>query len=414
MLNLTLGTPPQRIQVNLDTGSSGFSVIAATASFCEANNPRCPQLGTYNANKSSTYKFVDDNLDISYPYKGSARGDFATDIMMVAGISVPNVQFGITYNDFNLNVLGLGYGSDESTDLYANFPEILANNGMINSVAYSMWTDNTEGTGTILFGGVNTAQYTGDLHTLPMLTVNGEFRQPAVLVTGMALQANSSLSSTYNSSALPEHMILDSGLHYTYLPNPIALWIYTTLGGYFNNEIGGGYVPCSIGEHNYNLTFTFTNFDIAVSLSSLVQSLGDGSSNCSFLIMPSGRGGAILGDSFLSSAYVVHDLSNNEVSLAPRNKNPGVDNIVEIGNSNIAPPAALTVSVNLTVSAAIPATVLLDTNPTSTGDPWGFNPTATSRRQLFTSTSTALAAFATSHPRGVIAGLAGAGMLLAL
>jgi hypothetical protein len=413
MLNLTLGTPPQRIQVNLDTGSSDFSVIAASAILCEANNPRCRQLGTYNANKSSTYKFVDDNLDISYPYSSTACGDFATDTMTVAGISLPNVQFGITYNDFDLNVLGLGYGS-ESTDLYGNFLEILSNNGMINSVAYSMWTDNTEGTGTILFGGVNTAQYTGDLRTLPIPTVGGEFRQPAVLVTGMALQASSSLSSTYTSSALPEYMILDSGLYYTYLPNHIALWLYTTLGGYFNDEIGDGYVPCSVGEQNYNLTFTFTNFDIAVSLGSLVQSLDDGGSNCSFLIMPSGGGGAILGGSFLSSAYVVYDLSNNEVALAPRNKNPGVDYIVEIGNSSAVGTAALTVSVNPTVSAVIPTTVLKDTTPTSTGDIWGFDTSATSRRQLFTSTSTALAVFPTSHPRGVIAGLAGAGLLLAL
>jgi hypothetical protein len=261
VLNLTLGTPPQRLQVILDTGSSDFSVIAANAQFCQYN-PLCISLGTYNANASSTYKFVNHEFNITYPYDEPASGDFTTDELVISGITLPNVEFGIGYNTYSLNRLGLGYRSDESSDQYANFPEILVNTGLINSIAYSMWVDSSvAGTDTILFGGVNTAQYTGELHTLSIPSVDGVHRQPAVLVTNIALQASFE-SASYRSSDLAEYSILDSGLWYTYLPNPIALGVYTALGGFFNDEIGDGHVPCSVGEQNNNLSFTFTNFDI--------------------------------------------------------------------------------------------------------------------------------------------------------
>lgn len=58
MLNVTLGTPPQKLQVILDTGSSDFSVIASDAPFCTdaeaGETTACTLLGAYDASASST------------------------------------------------------------------------------------------------------------------------------------------------------------------------------------------------------------------------------------------------------------------------------------------------------------------------------------------------------------------------
>lgn len=41
-----------------------------------------------------------------------------------------------------------------------------------------------------------------------------------------------------------------------------------------------------------------------------------------------------LGDTFLRSAYVVYDMTNNEISVAPMNFNAVNSNIVEIGTGD--------------------------------------------------------------------------------
>jgi hypothetical protein len=141
-------------------------------------------------------------------------------------------------------------------------------------------SDNTSA-GSIVFGGVNTVRYTGELHTLPVPSANGVlwvYHLPAVLITGIALQADSSLSSNYESPDLSEYKILDSSVTMIYLPHSIIEPLDKDLGVNFDSEdsaFGGGYLPCSMGEHNYNITFTFTSFNIVNSMSQLLIA-GDG------------------------------------------------------------------------------------------------------------------------------------------
>jgi hypothetical protein len=76
-----------------------------------------------------------------------------------------------------VGVLGIGYTTDEAVvnhqSSYANLPKAMVADGLINSNAYSLWLNDLDAnTGSILFGGVDSDKYTGDLETLPIQKIN--------------------------------------------------------------------------------------------------------------------------------------------------------------------------------------------------------------------------------------------------
>lgn len=252
-------------------------------------------------------------------------------------------------------VLGIGYASNEvqavvnGKETYANLPQAMVKEGLINSAAYSLWLNDLEASkGSILFGGVDTEKFHGELQTLPVQKVNGRYSQLIIALTGVSFSSGST-SHSYSTSALPAAVLLDSGSTLTYLPNSLAEGIYKDLPIVYDSSSGAGYVPCSLMNDNINITYTFSSPAITVSISELVIDagnlyFGDGTRACIFGIAPAGRSLAVLGDTFLRSAYVVYDLANNEISLASTNFNAMSSNILEISATDDPVPGATRVS----------------------------------------------------------------------
>jgi hypothetical protein len=252
-------------------------------------------------------------------------------------------------------VLGIGYTTNEAQiavngKSYSNLPQAMVDDGLINTAAYSLWLNDLDAnTGSILFGGVNTDKYTGELETLPIQREGGEFREFIIALTGLSL-SNSSVSKSYSSNTLPIGVLLDSGSSLTYLPDSLVQSIYTDVGVTFDSSTGTPYVPCSLMDQATNLNFTFSTPSIPVSLRELVLPAGsglafpDGTPACVFGIVPAGSGNSVLGDTFLRSAYVVYDLASNQISLAKTNFNSTTDNILEIGTGTASVPGATAVS----------------------------------------------------------------------
>lgn len=234
-------------------------------------------------------------------------------------------------------------------ETYANLPQAMVKEGLINSAAYSLWLNDLEASkGSILFGGVDTEKFHGELQTLPVQMVNGRYSQLIIALTGLSFSSESTHRS-YSTSALPTAVLLDSGSTLTYLPNPLVEDIYKDLPISYDSTSGAGYVPCGITDNNINITYTFSSPTIMVSISELVIDAGnlffsDGTRACIFGIAPAGRSMAVLGDTFLRSAYVVYDLANNEISLASTNFNTMGSNILEISESDSHVPGATPVS----------------------------------------------------------------------
>ncbi|KAI9762316.1 MAG: hypothetical protein M4579_000464 [Chaenotheca gracillima] len=424
--NVSLGTPPQTLRLHIDTGSSDMWMNSPDARICNVRGNPCSDSGTYNANKSSSYKFVSSDFNISYQDGSAALGDYATDTLHLGRTDIRAVQFGIGYQSSSPeSILGIGYKANEvqvnrnNKPAYPNLPQAMKDAGLINSVAYSLWLNDLDAsTGSILFGGVDSEKYHGELQTLPVENDVGQDSPSEfiITVTGVGLNQSGNVQAM-GGSVRDDPVLLDSGSSLMYLPNDVVSDIYDAVNAEYDQQSQNAFVDCSLANDDTSLSFTFTSPTIDVSMSELIIdpgtaqdgsqiTLNDGTTPaCLFGIAPAGNTGAVLGDTFLRSAYVVYDLSNNQISLAQTNFNSTRSNVREIGTGKNAVPDATGVA---NVKTASPS-------QTVGGRIGGFSGSATGLgAPSATSTSTAGVAHATKVPQYAMAGLAGAGLLFAL
>ena len=395
--NLTIGSPPQEIQVELDTSSGYLEITATNSTWCKDSN--CTS-GFFDINASSTYQFANEDFNTTYTWDNILTGDFGSDDVAIDGVTLSSMDLAVNFGLLSDNILGLGYIAGKTSDAPATILQALIDGGHIKSAAYSLWVDgSTEGT--ILFGGVNTAKYTGELHTMSIPASNGIHYLPVALVTGISLQMDSASNS--QMSVLPTYMALDSKVSQTFLPDDIVERIYQDLGVWWDGQFQVGRINCTMKQKDYNITFTFIDFSISSPLSDFIGT-GNGET-CQFNIVPSFGETSVLGDTFLRNVYVVYDLSNNEISMAPTNFDESEGQILEIGSG--ATPISGAVPESATATAAIPTAVV---SPTAVRV---FPATSTSGTSTATSTSKGAAAAPTAIPN-IMAGFIGAGLLIAL
>ncbi|KAL2786026.1 aspartic peptidase domain-containing protein [Aspergillus keveii] len=350
--NVTIGTPEQNLRLILDTGSSDLWCNAANSTLCSSRQNPCLTSGSYDPDSSSSYTYVSSDFNISYADGSGAAGEYAADTLHIGDVTIHDFQFGIGYTSSSAEgVLGIGYPSNEvqvgrfGAEPYPNLPRALVQNGVIQSSAYSLWLNDLEAnTGSILFGGVDTEKYHGDLQTLPIQSVDGGYSELIIALTGVSLETDSR-SRDLSSDALPAAVLLDSGSSLSYLPNSIVEEIYNDIGVTYEPSTGAGYAPCSLAQENIDLTFTFSSPVITVGIDELIIDAGDlrfwnGERACVFGIVPAGESTNVLGDTFLRSAYVVYDLANNEISIANTRFNSTDSNLLEIGTGDDAVPSA--------------------------------------------------------------------------
>lgn len=368
--NVSIGTPAQNFALHIDTGSSDLWVNVPNSEICTDQENPCSLSGTYDANSSSTYKYVNSLFNVSYVDGSGALGDYATDTVSIGGKSITGLQFGIGYDSNSAEgILGIGYTADEAQAAtarqksYPNLPQAMANGGLIQSNAYSLWLNDPDAnTGSILFGGVDTDKYTGSLQSVPIQKEFDQYAEFIITLTDMGL--TNATTSQKLTTDLPTVVILDSGSSLTYLPNDLTSAIYSALDVQYDSAQQLGLCSCSLANENITIDFTFTSATISVAIDDLVLDTEQGTSedgenpnsqgsqfgggeeslDCAFGIAPALGETAVLGDTFLRSAYVVYDLANNEISLAQTDFNATGTNVKEIGTGTTSVPDATPVA----------------------------------------------------------------------
>ncbi|KAI0443388.1 aspartic-type endopeptidase [Xylaria telfairii] len=364
-VNATIGTPAQSVRLHIDTGSSDLWVNTPSSTLCQQRQQPCSFAGSYVANDSSTYEFVGSWFNISYVDGSGASGDYVSDTVTIGGTTLDRLQFGIGYSSSSSQgILGIGYPVNEvqvgraGKAAYDNLPAAMVTAGSISRNAYSLWLNDLDAsTGSIMFGGVDTERYTGNLQTLPIQANGGVYSEFLITMTALKLGGQTIASD----QALA--VLLDSGSSLTYLPNAMVETIYEQVSAQYDSSAGAAYVACSLASNTSTLDFTFTSPTISVEMGELVLDLvtssgrrptfEDGEPACLFGVAPAGSGTNVLGDTFLRSAYVVYDIDNNQISLAQTKFNATASDVQEIPSGTALLPGATLVANSAAATSGI-------------------------------------------------------------
>ncbi|KAK4184700.1 aspartic peptidase domain-containing protein [Podospora australis] len=326
LIRLQIGTPPQPVEVILDTGSFELWVdpTCATAA-TDGQREKCELAGEYDPRFSSTFTDRNTTKHIAYG-KGGADIRYASDSIIVPGTDsqpLQDVMFGVaTFStDIAWGIAGIGHGNGFNIH-HNNLVDELHTQGITNSRAFSIALGSQYATddGVIIFGGVDTKKFVGKLHQFPNLPPQvednsiGPWRYWLEMNAMGITKPGSTIETRYTTSGMPA--LLDTGSTWSYFPQRIVdelqMDFNATIG-----EDGSLDVPCSLRSEPGMVDFTFGDLTIRVPYKEFIAELEP--NECSLGVLPrsGSRDRAILGDSFLRSVYVVYDQTNMNLYMAP-------------------------------------------------------------------------------------------------
>ncbi|CAI5756317.1 unnamed protein product [Candida verbasci] len=275
LAKLTVGSNKQSNTVIVDTGSSDLWFIDSNAK-CEGEDNNCKASGS--------------------------SGTWGKDTVGIGSVSIKQ-QFGeVSDTSVEERILGIGFTASEFSDTkYPNVPVTLK----------------TYKTGTIIFGGLDTAKYSGKL-IAETITRN----------TDLTIELNS-LNYNGQTVSINQDALPDSGTTLTYLPANVVKSLAKKAGATSETDSDGNvtwHVPCKSSTSG-NAVFSFPNgAQITVPLSEFVIDEGDGTCNWG---IQQADDIILLGDNFLRHAYTVFNIDAKTISIA-QVKYSTTSNIVSI------------------------------------------------------------------------------------
>ncbi|KAK7203448.1 aspartic peptidase domain-containing protein [Myxozyma melibiosi] len=363
LTTVSLGTPAQNITVLVDTGSSDLWVQSSSSSDCSTVSNYCTTYGTYSESDSSTASALsdsdDDTFSITYADSSSASGVYLTDTITVGSSSVSDFTFAVASNtSSDLGVLGIGFTTNEAAaETYENLPARLASDGVIQSNAYSLWLNSLESDeGNLLFGGIDTAKFSGELQTIDITASHGStYTSFLVTITDIAYNTSAGVNSTLSEDSIS--VVLDSGTTYAVLPKTVIESIVSAIGsGTYDDDYGLYTIDCTYQDSSDAVVLTFNDggATLSVPLSELVVPLeysSEGSTLCAVGIQSytdddsTSEGIStttyILGDAFLRAGYIVYDLTNKQISIAQAVFDTTESSIVAINSTGLSTSSSL-------------------------------------------------------------------------
>jgi hypothetical protein len=305
-----------------------------------------------------------------------------------------------------MGIMGIGYnfseasnGATASSFIYPSIIDSMVNQGLINSKGYSLYLDDLqEATGSVIFGGLDSDKYYGNLAQLPIIPStlsdgSKAYAFPAVVMSGLTMVSKAGQETTFADRYLERYpVILDPGSTVITLDRVIGRKILTAINGVYDSTTTGlVFVDCSLRNKVSTFDFAFggtaaaPKVTIKVPISELVYNLTGlyaipdditlpplpFKDACAFGIMFSlespSRFPSIMGDTFLRSAYVVYDLQNNLIGMAQTNFNSSKTNIVEfLANATSIPDVP---GVPVPAGLGLPLVTNAPVVPTVAGDP---------------------------------------------
>lgn len=303
---VSIGTPPQPVYVQLDTGSFELWVNPDCSAVSGADAAFCERAGQYDLTRSSTVNMLGTTRTLRYGI-GTANITYVTDRISLAGstTALEGVQFGVATSseDAFSGILGIGYGKGIATR-YPNFVDQLSAQNATRVKAYTVALGSKdEQEGIIVFGGIDVSKFAGPLAKLPIIPAElSPDRVPRFWIDmqSIAITPPSGATRVYEGSNMP--VFLDSGSTMTLLPPNLTRAIASDFGVQDPDSYGFFRIDCALTAVNGTVDFAFDGLTIKVPYKELIREVPSDPPACFLGITPSERF-TLLGDTFLRSAY---------------------------------------------------------------------------------------------------------------
>ncbi|KAK8058576.1 eukaryotic aspartyl protease [Apiospora phragmitis] len=318
---LDIGNPPQPNYVQLDTGSFELWVNPDCTNLGTTSDTRfCQAVGSYVPSKSNTANVMQATKTLRYGI-GSANIQYVTDDIGFQNSknALKNVRFGFateTQDEFS-GILGIGHGVNVTLG-YKNFVDELAAQNVTKTKAFSLALGSKdEQEGMVMFGGLDTAKFAGNLVTLPIVPAakspDGVPRY-WVDMDYMSLTPPSGKIKKYANTTMA--VFLDSGATLTLLPATLADTIAADFGSPGTDANGFYPVDCSLNDMPGTVDFAFPGVTIHVPYNEMIREVSTAFGPLCYLGVSANEDFVLLGDTMLRSAYAVFDQTNNAIHLA--------------------------------------------------------------------------------------------------
>lgn len=271
-----------------------------------------------------TATMLENEFKVHYLDGTSAKGKYYIDTLTWGGASL-DLQFGLNNGPGGAQKCGVFGIGDKSRTLqsggggYDNFPARLKASGLTQSSSYSLDLGPAlAARGHIVFGAIDTNRFTGKLKHFNVAVSKG-FIVP-FKVLGLYTMAN-----------------IDSGSFFSYLDVPTVTEIAESYGAIWDPKLRAYKAPDSTVPEG-DLIFDFYGVEVRVPPSDLwLKYTYNDTFDLCLTILPNSQseGHSLLGDCFLRSAYVFHDLDNQSVAIGQANPDLGPSNYQVITTDGI-------------------------------------------------------------------------------
>lgn len=336
-INVTLGTPPQKQRLLIDTSSPYTWFLSGVLDAqCNKLNSGCLNNGLYYpAGSTSSIKIdeftsleFDDNLDSGQNFNGTIFKDNwnFTNIEMVYIESInkskdmtPISSNVVSTNNFielknsslvciedtddDLGTLGLGgnvhlqriRSRNPALNNSLMFLEKFTSDGIIPTQSYSLWLGNrtynyssgylvplpNDYEGVLLLGGVDASLYEGPFYQFNMIPYVGSYSNtstvglPILPMGPIYMSDRNGHKANMTSEQYLSPVLLDSTTSGLYLPPSAIIQIAIQLEATYVKSLGSWLVPCSISKTDAHLDFTFDGLVVEVPLLDLLSTTID-------------------------------------------------------------------------------------------------------------------------------------------
>ncbi|KAI8081403.1 rhizopuspepsin precursor-like protein [Halteromyces radiatus] len=301
---VSIGTPPQDLKLDFDTGSSDLWFASTLCSGCGGSQTK------YDPTKSSTYKKEGKPWSISYGDGSNAKGITGLDTVTLGGLAIKQQRIELAQSESGQfqqgatdGLLGLGFDSISTVSGTKTPVDSLIAQGLISQPIFGVFLGkkSSGGGGEYVFGGYNKAKVSGSFTKVPVDNSNGWYQ---IDVDGGSAGKGSKIDK-FNG-------IVDTGTTLLLFTDSVAQEVASA---YSATDNGDGTYSISCDASSLSpLTLTIGGTDFTIPAEDLIYDKEG--SQCIAGFGSSGMEMAILGDVFIKNVYTVFDQGTPSVQFA--------------------------------------------------------------------------------------------------